>query len=169
MSGEDTVAFRLRHAPGVMVGGEGERDKRARRIIVLDPFAAAFHRGRFEPVQYSAGEKFRLHWERGGMRAFVSSINLDMVSGSADHCYAPRLEDQVHHVRQFRAAETEMGRTTAAVCRWVICEGQTLEAAGLALGWNEKNRAIAATVERMRCGLDALVALWGLQLDFRRR
>src|SRR5262245_43280311 len=70
---------RLRHAADFEESDA--RDRRHRVITILNPFPAAYRRGQFTERQHAAGEKFHVHYERGGLRGALASINFDISFG----------------------------------------------------------------------------------------
>jgi hypothetical protein len=106
----DPTPERLRHAVAWTVGNA--RDRRDRTVTILDPFTHAFHRGVFSPGQYDAGQKFRLHWDRGGLKGALANPRLELGFGNVFTDRAdglPRSEAEERHRAQYRTAVRLVG------------------------------------------------------------
>ena len=162
----DITNERSRHAGGhfdkggcIVVGNA--RERRNRTVTILSPFAAAHARGAFTEPQFSIGQRFGTHWDLGGLKGYIASINLECPTfgnGSCDRLTAT--EAQVTHRQRFHEAEVLLGPVTCTLLIWAICLDETLEECGHRLGWKDRRQASAAAVERMRDALERLLGLW---------
>jgi hypothetical protein len=150
---------RLRHAHGHV-----ERGDMGTYTLRDSPLERALARGVISADQYRAGEKYRLHWYRGGLSSPLQTIDPNRIFASDTTSFSgmARTEAQAFHRQQFRNAVQEIGMISALILDSVICAEITLEDAGYKIGWNSKPQAIAAATERMRQALDTLCRHWGI-------
>jgi hypothetical protein len=128
------------------------------------PIERAFARGVISGAQYNAALKYRHHWYRAGLSGPLASLDLERVfsNDASNYSGMAKTEAQVFHRQRYREAVQALGAIGAAVVEQCVCREESLEQAGIRLGWASKPQAIAAATERMKMALDQLAALWGL-------
>jgi hypothetical protein len=119
-------------------------------------------RGVISRSQWSAGDKYRLHWYRSGLHGQVSAQDLGRlrVSDYPNFDGMAKTESQVFHRGQLQSANDRLGEYRNDVIR-VVCLDWSLEQIGTAHGFSNRPQAVAAGIMQLRCGLNVLSRLWG--------
>ena len=114
--------------------------------------------------QYTAANKFYLHWYRAGLSENLGSIDLTRIFSSDPGMMVgmAKTESQAFHRQQYRCATQKIGVKGSLVVEAVVCRDKTLEQVGYQLGWQHKMQAIAAATESLREKLDLLCSEWGI-------
>jgi len=142
------------------------RDGSLERLKDRGKLADKFSRGggEVEP-RYEALMKFRHHWRCAGMEPSYGNFDLNKVFASENSGFTglAKTEAQAFHVGQYRAAVREIGLKSSFVVECVVCADDTLERAGVKLGYNNRNAAVAAATECIQRAADQLAELWGIK------
>ena len=139
------------------VGGE----RGAVRVLTMRdaPLERALSRGAITSSQYTAGEKYRIHWHRSGLQGLPSSDLGRIFAGFQE---LNRSEKQIWHGQRYHEAKDHLGKIDAEMLDALICDETPLEQIGYWLGWHSRSSAIVAATERMKAALDGLRKLWGI-------
>ena len=142
------------------------RDGSLERLKDRGKLANKFSRGggEVEP-RYEALMKFRHHWRCAGMEPSYGNFDLNKVFASENSGFTglAKTEAQAFHVGQYRSAVREIGLKSSFVVECVVCADDTLERAGVKLGYNNRNAAVAAATECIQRAADQLAELWGIK------
>lgn len=142
------------------------RDGSLERLKDRGKLADKFSRGggEVEP-RYEALMKFRHHWRCAGMEPSYGNFDLNKVFASENSGFTglAKTEAQAFHVGQYRSAVREIGMKSSFVVECVVCADDTLERAGVKLGYNNRNAAVAAATECIQRAADQLAELWGIK------
>jgi len=124
------------------------------------PMARLFRQAIITAEQHQAGILYFQDWYNAGM-APLGAIDYGkaIVDGSrGDGVSDFRLSAQV----RYNKSNTVLGAFFRAVVNAVVLHEQGLEAAGRGIGLNNASQARAVALDRLRGGLDLLVARYGL-------
>lgn len=114
--------------------------------------------------EYIALQRYKHHWHAAGLRASVSSVDLNRIfavdfgqmSGMA------KSERQAHHRQQYRDARDHVGHQPGIVLDNVVCYEHGLELAGYAIGYASPYRARMAATAIIREAGTVLAKMWGV-------
>lgn len=141
-------------------------DKRVGEVIRLtdSPLEQMHKRGAIDGPGFAALEKYRRHWERGGLLPAVGSIDLTGVFGSSpcNRDLMPKSEAQWDHRKKYRTATQEMGMIVTATVDRVVLHEWTAVRAGQKLGYKSEFRAREHAYSVLRGAGKKLADLWGI-------
>jgi hypothetical protein len=154
---------RLRRAgDNFVLGGE---DRGIKTYTMRDsPLDRAFKKRIISGAEHSALQKYRHHWFHAGQAPTISSLDLDRIFSSEPSKRAgmPMSESQVFHGQRWREAQACLGLRSSAVVDRFVCQEESLELCGQAIGWNSKPQAIAGAAELVKDAGYRLARLWGI-------
>lgn len=144
--------------------GAVHTDDKGKRYFRDTTIERALTRGVITSGEYTAANKYHLHWYRGGLASTLGSPDMGRIFGSdpSNMSGMAKTEHQAFHRQQYRKAVQRIGIKGATILENVICHDLTLEQAGYKLGWGHKMQAIAAATEILRDRLDVLCGEWGI-------
>lgn len=162
LEGGPTVE-RLAKTGGAFEIGDDQQGTRVYRLQDY-PLARMMQRDAIDPTEYAALQKYKHHWNSGGLESSPQSVDLNRIfsmdpggmSGMA------KTEGQAHHRQQYRKAREHLGSRQVILIDRVVLEDWTLEAAGATLGWRNRHQAVAAATEMIRDAGYRLARLWGI-------
>jgi hypothetical protein len=110
-----------------------------------------------------AGERYFMHWSLGyRVGVGAQDMNRVVVSGSVPAGLSAA-ESAVYHARQYQQASRCLGPMLSAAVDAIVLNEEPVESVGRRIsGYNARVQAIAAAMDRLRCGLTQLAALWGM-------
>lgn len=113
--------------------------------------------------RYQALLKYRHHWHHAGMEPTYGNFDLNKVFAQ-DGAWPgmPATEYQAFHREQYRGAVKKLGMKASFTVEKVVCEGDSLEAAGIKLGYRNGSQARTASIEILQIAADILVNHWGI-------
>jgi hypothetical protein len=154
---------RLRMAGGdFALGGE---DRGIKTYTMRDcPLDRAFKKRIISGAEHSALQKYRHHWYHAGQAPHIGSLDLDRIfsGGQGGPAGMPKSEGQVFHRQRWREAQACLGLRSSAVVDRFVCQEESLELCGQAIGWNSKPQAIAGAAELVKDAGYRLAKLWGI-------
>ncbi|MCK1520210.1 hypothetical protein [Bradyrhizobium sp. 17] len=154
---------RLAKADGFFTVGD---DQQGGKVHTMrdDPVGRMFARKVITGAEYSALQKYHMHWHRAGLEMGVGTVDLNRIFSNDPGSMSgmAKTEAQAHHRKQWRDARGLLGHRTGIVVDSVVCAGNTLQDAGSAIGWANKPQAIAAATEAVRDAGYRLAKLWGI-------
>jgi hypothetical protein len=157
------TAERIAKAEGFYTIGD---DQQGGKIHTMrdDPVSRMFNRKVITGAEYSALQKYHHHWHCAGLDMGVGTVDLNRIFSTDPGSMSgmAKTEAQAHHRREWRGARGLLGHRTGIVVDSVVCEGNTLQDAGSAIGWGSKPQAIAAATEAIRDAGYRLAKLWGI-------
>lgn len=114
--------------------------------------------------QYQGLGKFRIHWFNGGLSPMLGGMNPSHIFAKdiTNFSGMAKTERQVFHRQQWRAANNIMGLRGSWVVHKIVCEEQSAEDTGRAMGWNNRPQAVAVATQQLRDAADRLCSLWGV-------
>lgn len=134
----------------------------ARRITLELPLVAALRQNWISGRQFAAGEKFNVHWHRGGLVG-VRAFDLNRVSGGGGGNTA-FTDDRKFHADRIADAIKVVGQKAAStVLIPLLCEPEIGFAdVGARMGHGNRPQAVAAARAAFSMALDLLADLWSI-------
>lgn len=128
------------------------------------PLDRAFKKRIISGAEHSALQKYRHHWYHAGQAPHIGSLDLDRIfsGGLGGPAGMPKSEGQVFHRQRWREAQQCLGLRSSAVVDRFVCQEESLELCGQAIGWNSKPQAIAGAAELVKDAGYRLARLWGI-------
>lgn len=138
------------------IGGVEERGRRGARParsvtvnIAESPLGWLFSRGLLSQVQFDAGERLRLDWERAQLSPNVTMSWNAAPVGRQRGGSAPGVDStsaQIDAKRRFDAAIAHAGPGLADILWRIVCAGEGMRQAETALGWPARAGRLVLTL-----------------------
>lgn len=142
------------------IGGD---ERTGRRYVMRDnPLDRALRKKMISGVQHSALHKYRHHWYHGGLSPILSSVDLNRIFSAEPGGMSgmAKSEGQVFHRKRWREANDALSYKSGIVVSKIVCEEESLDTAGAAIGFASKDKAITEAAKELRKAADILSELW---------
>jgi hypothetical protein len=117
--------------------------------IAESPLGWLFSRSLISPLQFEAGERLRLDWERGQLspRVTMAWDAAPVSRGRGGAAFGPDLTgSEIDARRRFEAAVDAAGPGLSDILWRIVCAGEGMREAETALGWPARAGKVVLTL-----------------------
>lgn len=134
-------------------GEQGATTSAFRRSVTVNiaesPLGWLFSRSLISPLQFEAGERLRLDWERGQLspRVTMAWDAAPVSRGRGGAAFGPDLTgSEIDARRRFQAAVDAAGPGLSDILWRIVCAGEGMREAETALGWPARAGKVVLTL-----------------------
>jgi len=157
---EGPTSDRLKRSEGYFTpGGEG----RNRRFTMMDDnLGRLLLRKNISQQQYSALQRYAVHWYAAGFAGALSTFDLDRIRAANPSAMGglARNEKELNHKQIYRSARIAIGEEPAHVADLVACRDYPLMTVGALMGFASQSRGRARAGQLLLEAADQLDGFW---------
>jgi hypothetical protein len=140
----------------------GQARANRRYTMMDDNLGRLVLRKQLTETQFSALQRYAIHWYLGGLAGSLGSFDMDRIRAANPAALGglARSESELHHRKIYQSARAEIGGWRAYIADMVACNDYPLAAAGIVLGYASPYRGRARAGEMLQDAGSRLEHFW---------